>query len=173
VNRRPWGLWAVLAGVCALLALSSCSTFNHNEVAAQINGDSLSNAELSQMVRSDLYATVLQSGVVGGLTNGDAARALLDGWLKLQLLEQSGAFKDVDRKAVANGLEQTNGDAWTAAPVVLQDLLVRNAAATQLSTAGTLDTATALKNLATAEVFIDPRYGRWDSASSSVVALNS
>ena len=124
------------------------------------------------MVRSDLYATVLQSGVVGGVANGDAARNVLNGWLKLQLLDQTGVFKDVDRKALANTLEQSNGNAWTTAPVALRDLLVLNEAAKQLSTGGTLDTATALKDLPTADVFVDSRYGRWDSASGLVVPFS-
>ncbi len=170
MNRR---LAAVLATTCTLLTLSSCASFNQNEIAARINDDSLSNSELSTMVRSDLFANVLQSEIVGGVANGDATRNLLDGWLKLHLLEQSGVFKDVDRKAVANGLEQSSGEVWTAAPVGLRDLLVLNEAARQLSAGGTLDTATALRDLPTANVFVDPRYGRWDPTSGSVVALSS
>jgi hypothetical protein len=157
----------------ASFALSSCSGSNQNAVAASVNGDSLSNSELSAMVSSDLFADVLQSPVVDGLASGEAIRTVINGWLKLQLLEQSGVFKDVDRNGVASELEQSKGAIWGDAPAVLRDLLVLNEAARQLSASGSLDAPTTLKALTTAEVFIDPRYGRWDSVNSSVVPLSS
>jgi hypothetical protein len=138
-----------------------------------MNGDSLTNSELSAMVSSDLFAAVLQSPVVNGLVSGDATRNVIDGWLKLQLLDQSGVFNDVDRNGVAAELEQSNGAIWGDAPAVLRDLLVLNEAARQLSASGSFDAPTALQALTTAEVFIDPRYGRWDSVNSSVVPLSS
>ena len=125
------------------------------------------------MVSSDLFADVLQSPVVDGLASGDATRNVINGWLKLQFLEQSGVFKDVDRTGVASELEQSKGAIWGDAPSVLRDLLVLNEAAGQLSASGAFDAPTALQPLTTAEVFIDPRYGRWDSVSSSVVPLSS
>ena len=110
MNRRRW---AVVATACALLtfsfAVTSCSGSNQNEIAASVNGDSLSNSELSAMVSSDLFANVLQSPVVNGLADGDATRNVINGWLKLQLLAQSGVFEDVDRNGVAAELEQSNG----------------------------------------------------------------
>lgn len=163
----------MLALASCLSLLSSCATFDQNDVAARLNDDSLSTTQLTDIVRSDLYASVLQSGIVNGLVNGDAARSLLTGWLKLHQLEASGVFKDVDRAAVGATLQQSNAETWAAAPEELRDLLVMNEAAAQLATSGALNVATALQPLATAEVYIDPRYGRWDAASSSVVPLSS
>ncbi len=125
------------------------------------------------MVSSELFENVLQSPVVNGLADGDATRNVINGWLKLQLLEQSGVFEDVDRNGVAAQLEQSNGEIWTDAPIVLRDLLVLNEAARQLTASGSLDAPTSLQDLTTAEIFVDPRYGRWDSVSSSVVPLSS
>jgi hypothetical protein len=170
VNRRHS---AVLAAALAVITLSSCATFNRNDVAARVDGVSLSNAQLSEIVRSDLYATVLQSGIVNGVANGDAMRNLLDGWLKLQLLEESGAFKTVNRATVGAGLAQSNGASWTSAPQSLRDLLVLNEAASQLRTSGALNTDVALQKLSTAQIYVDPRYGRWDPATASVVPLTS
>lgn len=162
-----------VSGLLAVGLLSSCATFKQNNVAVRLNGDSLTTDHLSDMARSQLYATVLQSGVVGGVANGDAERNVLTAWLKLQLLEQTGVFDSVDRAAVTATLEQTNGASWTAAPAELRDLLVLNEAARQLATAGTLDPPTALAGLATADVFVDARYGRWDPTTISVVPLVS
>lgn len=170
MNRRRS---AVLAAALALITLSSCATFNRNDVAATVDGVSITNKQLSEIVRSDLYATVLQTGIVNGVANGGAVRNLLDGWLKLQLLEESGAFKTVNRATVSAGLAQSNGASWTSAPAALRDLLVLNEAASQLRTSGALNTDVALQKLSTAQIYVDPRYGTWDPATASVVPLNS
>lgn len=171
--RRRAALLLIVSGLTAASLLSSCTTFKQNNVAVRLNGDSLTTDHLSDMARSDLWATYLQSGIVNGMASGDAARNVLTAWLKLQLLEQSGVFDGVDRLAVSATLEQTNGSTWAAAPAEMRDLLVRNEAARQLTTNGQLDPARALAPLATADVFVDARYGRWDPASFSVVPLDS
>jgi hypothetical protein len=174
--RRPRGARQyIVSGVIAtcLLSASSCATFKQNDVAVRLNGHSLTTKHLSDMARSDLYATYLQSGIVDGLANGDAARNVLTAWLKLELLDQAGVFAGVDRSAVSATLEQANGASWAAAPVELRDLLILNEEARQLTTNGTLDPPTALARLATADVYVDARYGRWDPATISVVPLQS
>jgi len=159
--------------VAACLLLSSCATFKQNNVAVRLNGDTLTTDHLSDMARSDLYAKYLQSGIVGGVASGNTTRDVITVWLKLQVLEQSGVFDNVDRGALSATLQQSNTDIWDAAPSEMRDLLVRNAAASQLANNGQLDGPTALAPLATADVFVDARYGRWDPATLSVVPLES
>lgn len=157
----------------SVVALSSCATFDRNDVAVSVDGDSLSSRHLSDMVRSDLYATVLQSSVQNGVADADAMRVMLNAWIKLHVLERAGIFKDVDRNAVGAGLAKTHGEEWTSAPQSLRDIMVLNEAAGQLSSAGSSDAQAALGNLAAVDVYVDPRYGTWDAASGLVIPLAS
>lgn len=170
---RHRGALLVISGLLAVGLLSSCSTFKQNNVAVRLNGDSLTTDHLSDMARSQLYATVLQSAIVGGVADGDAARNVLTAWLKLHMLEQTHVFDGVDRAAITTALQQTDGAAWSAAPADMRDLLLLNEAARQLTTSGELDPPTALVGLAKANVYVDARYGRWDPTTISVVPLDS
>jgi hypothetical protein len=74
VNRR---LLAVLAGLAAV-TLSSCATFNRNDVAAQVGDTTLSATSVKDLVDPASPAI-----------SGDATRTLLTKWITLTALEKS------------------------------------------------------------------------------------
>jgi hypothetical protein len=233
VNRRRS---AVLATTFALAAVSSCATFNRNDVAAEVDGRSLS-AEAAQA----LVAGTDQP------TNGDQLRGKLTAWILLELLgdqakqqyqagfdgspvvclaaipvpsadaanevltalaagapfaDAASQFSTEADLAQTGGIVRVDGNecsdpssfnagvaaALTGVPVgqpVAADLdtisavlLLRPFDELQLETQSLVAGASVSQDqlatiLDTAKIYVDPRYGRWDQDSDSVVPLSS
>jgi hypothetical protein len=169
IRRRS----AVLAAMLALTALSSCATFNRNDIAAQVGTATLTNDDVSAMVRSDLYSKVMRTGKIDHLAGGDGIRSIIGAWVTLHSIEQSGALQGVDRTAIIQQLEGRDSTSWASAPQTLRDLLVINDALTSVASSGTVDSSTFDQAVTGADAYVDPRYGRWDPATGSVVPLTS
>jgi hypothetical protein len=73
VNRRS----AVFATAATLLTLSSCATFNRNDVAAQVGNHSLSSGAARALVTPDDQHSI-----------GDLLRTELTAWIKLDVLDE-------------------------------------------------------------------------------------
>ncbi len=73
MNRRS----AVFATAASLIALSSCATFNRNDVAARVGNKSLSPAAARALVTPDNQHTI-----------GDLLRTELTAWIKLDVLDE-------------------------------------------------------------------------------------
>ena len=73
MNRRS----AVFATAASLLALSSCATFNRNDVAARVGNRSLSTAAARALVTPDAQQST-----------GDLLRKELTAWIKLDVLDE-------------------------------------------------------------------------------------
>lgn len=160
------GVLAILP-VVAALALSSCSTFGHNDAVATVNGRELSRTELSDL----LHNTVVQDTLTGALDNdraslGGQADQIIGIWISLQVAERSGLV-DFTGTTAATSLTTQYKDGFTKAPPKVQQLL------TQLQTfheqTGTADAAKLYAAVQQAKVHVDSRYGYWDAAQASVL----
>jgi hypothetical protein len=234
VNRRS----AVVAAAVSLLALSSCATFNRNDVAASVGSHSLSSAGARALVTPDDQHTI-----------GDLLRQQMTAWIKLDVVDeqqakaqydkglagsqsiclgaipvvaiadtkpvlaalQSGmSFADAARQFSANqalaagggivlapdgtecmpptGLAQAVADALKTTPVgqpIAADLgsfsavlLLRpysdlSFQARSVVAAASVSELQLAALLAGAHIYVDPRYGRWNAESLSVVPLTS
>ena len=234
MNRRS----AVLAAAASLLALSSCATFNRNDVAARVGGKSLSSAGARALVTPDDQHTI-----------GDLLRQQMTAWIRLDVLDeqqakaqydkgiagspsvclaaipvaaiadtapvlaalQSGmSFADAARQYSANqalatgggivlapdgtecmppsGLAQPVTDALKTTPVgqpiaanlgsfsavlLLRPYSDLSFEARAVVSAASVSQTELAKLLAGAHIYVDPRYGRWNAESLSVVPLTS
>ena len=227
MNRRS----AVLAAAASLLALSSCATFNRNDVAARVGGKSLSSAGARALVTPDDQHTI-----------GDLLRQQMTAWIRLDVLDeqqakaqydkgiagspsvclaaipvaaiadtapvlaalQSGmSFADAARQYSANqalatgdgtecmppsGLAQPVTDALKTTPVgqpiaanlgsfsavlLLRPYSDLSFQARAVVAAASVSEPELAKLLAGAHIYVDPRYGRWNAESLSVVPLTS
>ena len=71
---------AVVAAAASLLALSSCATFNRNDVAARVGSHSLSSAGARALITPDDQHTT-----------GDLLRAQMTAWIKLDVVDEQKA----------------------------------------------------------------------------------
>jgi hypothetical protein len=110
VTRR----FALAAGLLAVVAsLSSCSTFNRSDAAAEIKGEQLTRSELNQLsggvtdgdtVRGTITKW-LQLGVLGGTTAGIGSSAELDARMKDAIATISAPFMDAAKANYELGLK--------------------------------------------------------------------
>jgi hypothetical protein len=83
VNRRRSAAITRLAtlsavSVCAVLTLSSCSTFNRNNVAAEVGDRSLTATEVEKLASAD-----------GAPATGDELRTQITKWIRVSVLESA------------------------------------------------------------------------------------
>lgn len=166
--RRP--LLAATALVAAL-ALSSCATFTSHQNVASVNGAELTRDEFSTMLESQLGQTLLSSAPVNGAIDGTSARTLLEAWISINAITQSGIGADVDTAEVETVLTQQYGAAWTDAPPVMQDLAVHNAIISQLLADGAVTSEDLQAVVSDANATVDSRYGWWDRETFTVQPL--
>ena len=77
---------AVVAAAASLLALSSCATFNRNDVAARVGSHSLSSAGARALITPDDQHTT-----------GDLLRAQMTAWIKLDVVDEQKAKAQYDK----------------------------------------------------------------------------
>jgi len=163
---------ATLAAAAVLVStLGSCSTFSRNDVVASLDDRELSRDDFEQMAGSELARQIVGEAPGGDRIAGDAARALITAWIV------SGAVSEttpIDAAALdaadALGAEQF-GPEWTDTPDVVRDLLRLNIAIGELNATGGIDADAARDLLADGDVYVDPRYGRWDAEAVTVTSL--
>ena len=159
---------------CSLLtiaSLTSCATFRHNDAAATVNGVTLSQDELGAMANSPVGADLLQESPVGGTMTGASTRALLGGWIGLHAIDDAGLVDQSTKDDARRQISEQYGEKWALSPPQMQDLAVLNGAISFLAQNNKIDQEAVKVAVSTATVSVDPRYGRWDPASSTVLAL--
>jgi hypothetical protein len=166
---------AVLAAVLALTTLSSCATFNRNDVAASVGTSKLSLQQLDDINLSKLLVAAGLKGPVSGQVPGEQARTLITVWIETAAAEQAGLLPVSDQAAIEQSVSTSSGLAksWQDGPPELQRLLVSLTQLNQLAQAGTISREQVSAALAKVEIHVDPRYGRWDPTTAAVVPLTS
>ncbi len=159
---------------CSLLAiasLTSCATFRHNDAAATVNGHTLTQDQLGAMASSPIGTDLLKESPVGGMMTGGGARALLGGWIGLHAIDDAGLVDQPTKDDARKQISEQYGEQWTSTPTEMQDLAVLNGAIGFLAKNNQLDQQAVKAAVSSADVVVDPRYGRWDPSKALVVAL--
>jgi hypothetical protein len=166
---------SVLA-VCALVgavSLSSCSTFSDNDAVARVGDVELTRDTLETFVHDFLVT----AGDVPDRVAGDAYRQVIGGWVFEELIRQKLAVDgveptDEDRAAADAAVEANFSDFPTEPSQAVRDFVYDSelwrSVFSRTQQQGSLgDFANA------SDIVIDPRYGYWDSASGTVLPLQS
>jgi len=167
VTRR---LVIAAGALAATFALSGCGTFDRNDAVAQVNGVELDQRSFAELANDPTLQSLLQSTVSDDI-DGSNARSLLTGWVVITIVDKAGLVPQDQRTSIDSALATTYGQSFTDASPVVKELLVTNALILQAQQQGAIDTEQVGVALAGADIFIDPRYGRWDGATGAVVAL--
>gem|GEM_PF-2007766 len=170
IARRLAAVACALAGAATL---SSCATFEGDDVAASSGDHELSQDELRSMLESDFLDLVLDVRVPGreGEVIGSGVRELLGAWIVIGPIEDAGLIDGPALDEARAQVTERFGPDFDTAPAPLQDLLVKNSAINLRIGDGSLTQDEALGVLAAADVHVDPRYGRWDRELRAVVPL--
>lgn len=163
-----------LCAVAAMVALSSCSTFNRADSVAVAGGSTLHRDGLSQLLRNPIVQNALQNGELDGAQAelGSQADRIISIWIVLNVIDHSGAA-DLSGTAEQAALTTKYAADFTSASPTVQQLLTQYAAFVSQRQAGTLDQAKVSAAVTSAKVHVDSRYGRWDGAQASVVPFGS
>lgn len=165
--KRTLAGWTACALV-ATAALSSCATFEEDSNVAVVNGTELSEETLAQMAESDMMSRVFQSPPTGGVIDGGELRSLLRVWALYEIYDQTGLLDEATKEQARAQLATEFGDSWESAPAEIRELAARSGALSALDNQGVLD-PTVLQNAERdAVVRIDPKYGYWDAATTSI-----
>jgi hypothetical protein len=164
---------ALTCTVLGAATLSSCATFQENDLAASSGDNELSQDELRSMLESDFLDSVLDVRVPGrdGEVIGSGVRDLLGAWIVIGPIEDAGLIDPATLDEARAQVVEQFGPTFDQAPAPLQDLLVKNSAINLRIGDGSLTQDEALGVLAGADVHVDPRYGRWDPELRAVVPL--
>ncbi len=106
--------FAVLVGaLVAAAALSSCTTFDNKDLAATVNGEELSMAELQALVESPGLATVVNPQGTA-LTDGERQRLYTTVWVYVETARQGKLFDSVTDADATQVLAAEVGAGWDA-----------------------------------------------------------
>lgn len=184
--RRPVRRLAL--ATCAVLAaagLSSCSTFSDSDAAARVGDVELSASDAQAFVEGNLELAVQQQQsalspddttvvTAPAMVSGDQMRSFLSEWI---------AYAAIEQLLASEGLPVTDDDlvearASVEASIVTDppppDELVDYAVwrqAVETKFGERTSTEPAEDYLKSADVYVDPFYGRWDPEQFTVVAF--
>jgi len=163
----------LLIAPLALLAVGSagCSTFSRNDTVASIGDAELTRDDFEDMVDSDLGRQLVNELENDDRVAGDAARQVITAWIVSTGVADVSPIDPAELEAAGSQAEQSFGAAWTDAPEPLRELVRLNSAIGTLNQSGVIDTEAVRTSIIAADVYVDPRYGRWDVASLSVEPL--
>ncbi len=155
---------ATLGVVVAAVTMSSCSTFDSTDVVARAGGAELTESELRDMLESPLaeHPALLGSPPVGGEVSGDGARRVINFWVGLTAITESGLLDQAAMDGVREELAAQLGDEWEQTSPELQDLAVELNTVTLAEQEGTIESGAVDEVVRAADVFVSSRYGRWD-----------
>ncbi|HAP78285.1 MAG TPA: hypothetical protein DCR14_19655 [Acidimicrobiaceae bacterium] len=100
----------MLAGaLLAAVSFSSCSTFDRNDVAAEVNGVELTNDDLANLASTDRLLRLFNTAPPN---EGGRERFIATLWVFLQAANEVGALDAITDDAVIPSLDQTFGNDW-------------------------------------------------------------
>jgi len=165
VKRR---LLTILLPLAAASLTAGCTTFTDNDVAARVNDVEYSHEDLSGII--DAIGIPEESttdlSTIRSITSTLVLAAALNDYFGDQGIE----ITDADRDAATQGLEDSL-PTFLEAPDDVRDLLVDAQAHLTIASGLANGPQAQLDAINAADVYIDPRIGTFDSATSTVVAL--
>ena len=165
VKRR---LLTILLPLAAASLTAGCATFTDNDVAARVNDVEYSHEQLSGILDAigipEESATDL--GAIRSVTNTLILAASLDAYFETQGIEITDDDRDVATQGLAGELPT-----FLEAPDDIRDLLVDAQARLTLVSQLPDGAQAQFDAISTADVYIDPRIGTFDPATSAIVAL--
>jgi hypothetical protein len=165
VKRR---LLTILLPLAAASLTAGCTTFTDNDVAARINDVEYSHEDLSGII--DAIGIPEESTSDLGTIRSVTSTLVLAAALNDYFGEQGIEITDADRDAATQGLASSLPTFLEASDNV-RDLLVDAQAHLTVVSALPNGAQAQLDAIIVADVYIDPRIGTFDSATSAVVAL--
>ena len=165
VKRR---LLTILLPLAAASLTAGCTTFTDNDVAARINDVEYSHEDLSGII--DAIGIPEESTSDLGTIRSVTSTLVLAAALNDYFGEQGIEITDADRDAATQGLAGSL-PTFLEAPDNVRDLLVDAQAHLTVVSAIPNGAQAQLDAINVADVYIDPRIGTFDSATSAVVAL--
>ena len=161
-------LLTILLPLAAASLTAGCTTFTDNNVAARINDIEYSHEDLSSII--DAIGIPEESTTDLGIIRSVTSTLILAAALNDYFDEQGIEITDADRVAATQSLAG-NLPTFLEAPDGVQDLLVDAQAHLTIASALPNGAQVQLDAITAADVYIDPRIGTFDSATSAVVAL--
>lgn len=158
---------ALVAAPLAVLALAGCGSVSGRDEVARV-GD--------EVLTVDMLRTVANSPAAGGPLETSAApanltRSVITLWVRNTVLSQEPWFGQVDADAVRAQLDAELGVGFSESDEVTKGLLIDNAITIMAVNAGLVTADDALAAITSAEVYVSPRYGRWEPSSAEVFTL--
>jgi hypothetical protein len=161
-------LLKILLPLAAASLTAGCTTFTDNDVAARINDVEYSHEDLSGII--DAIGIPEESSNDLDTIRSVTSTLVLAGALNDYFGEQGIEITDADRDVATQGLAGSLPTFLEATDDV-QDLLVDAQAHLTIASALPNGAQAQLDAINAADVYIDPRIGTFDSATSAVVAL--
>jgi hypothetical protein len=151
-----------------VLSLSSCSTFDHRDAVATVNGSEFTRDDLAATLRSGVAQSMFQFENDGGNALTTSADTVISIWVVLQAFDDAGAVDFTD-PTVAQALATKYPADWATASPKVRVFLERYTTFANQQSANTLDRTKLLAAVHAAQVHVDSRYGYWDAARASIV----
>jgi hypothetical protein len=170
VNRRTV---IAAAALVASLGLGSCAdtSSSPDRVVASVAGVELSQADLADIVDSDLGKELLQDGPVDGFIAGNSARGLISAWVGINSMIQAGVGAELDRADIETSLQEQFAAVWDSAPAAMKELAISNVVVGEMVRSGAMTSEDLQEIVSAADVTVDSRYGWWSSEQFSVQPL--
>ena len=165
VKRR---LLTILLPLAAASLTAGCATFTDNNVAARVNDIEYSHDNLSDIISA--IGVPEESTTDLGTIRSVTSTLVLAGALNDYFDEQGIEITDTDRDVATQGLADSLPTFLEASDTV-RDLLVDAQAHLTIASAPPNGAQVQLDAINAADVYIDPRIGTFDDATSAVVAL--
>lgn len=158
-------LAAAVACIAAALTLSSCATFENADVVARSGGEELTETELRGMLESPLaeHPALLGAAPIDGFASGEGVRRVVNFWIGLTAISSAGLLDQAAMDGIREELATQLGAQWTETSPELQDLAVELNTVTIAQQDGSIQPGTVDAAVRAAEIYISPRYGRWDA----------
>ena len=161
-------LLTILLPLAAASLTAGCTTFTDNNVAARINDIEYSHEDLSSII--DAIGIPEESTTDLGIIRSVTSTLILAAALNDYFDEQGIEITDADRVAATQSLAG-NLPTFLEATDDVRDLLVDAQAHLTIVSALPNGAQAQFEAIDAADVYIDPRIGTFDSATSAVVAL--
>lgn len=153
-------------------ALSSCATFEKTDAVATVDGATLSQTELAEVLKSPIVQSALQLPAVTDRADQSTAGTVIGTWVVLNALDRSGVIDLTSDTARAALTKQFPND-FPSAPPAVQNFAIQYTELSSKAQAGGLDRPKLLGAVRAADIHIDSRYGYWDPTTASVMPFGS
>ena len=161
---------ALLGGtLVAVVSFSSCSTVDHLDTVASVNGADLSEDEFDGLATSENVRTLFGLDALAE-PSAEYLRDVIEAWIVVETVDQLRVADAVTDEEVAAFLDTLLPEGWQddAAGAAVVEGLARIQVGIDK---GLLDVAAAQAALAEFDIDVASRFGRWDAAELNVSPL--